>query len=108
MRWIGGRESSNVDDRRGLSTGGGVAIGGGLLGLIYLVIQLLSGGGGGSAPPMQVPGQQVQMSEEEQKAEDERAKFVKVVLAYTEDVWNNLFQQQGKQYEEPRLVLFRQ
>ena len=44
MRWMGGRESSNVEDRRGLSAGGGVAIGGGLIGIIFLVIKLLSGG----------------------------------------------------------------
>ena len=43
MRWIGGRESSNVDDRRGLSTGGGVAIGGGIIGVIFLVVKLLLG-----------------------------------------------------------------
>jgi len=107
MRWMGERESSNVDDRRGLSTGGGVAIGGGLIGLIYLIFQLFTGGGGNGNPPLQVPGQQVQMTEEEKKADDERAKFVKVVLGYTEDVWTDLFRKQGAQYEQPRLVLFR-
>ena len=43
----------------------------------------------------------------EQKADDERAQFVKVVLAETEDVWNKLFADNGKKYTEPTLVLFR-
>jgi len=109
MKWIGGRESSNVDDRRGMSTGGGVAIGGGLIGVIYLIFQLLSGGGGSSSDPssLQFPGQTTEMTAEQKKADDERAKFVKVVLGYTEDVWNELFRQQGKQYQEPVLVIFR-
>jgi uncharacterized protein len=44
---------------------------------------------------------------EEQKADDERASFVKVVLAETEDVWNKIFAQKKQQYSEPTLVLFR-
>jgi uncharacterized protein len=106
MKWIGGRESSNVDDRRGLSTGGGVAIGGGIIGVIYLIFQLLTGSGGDPST-VQFPGQATEMTQEQKAADDERAKFVKVVLGYTEDVWNELFRQQGKQYEEPVLVLFR-
>jgi len=107
MKWLGGRESSNVDDRRGMSTGGGVAIGGGLIGVIYLIFQLLTGSGGGSDSPMQYPGQGVEMTQEQKAADDQRAKFVKVVLGYTEDVWGELFRQQGQQYQEPTLVLFR-
>ena len=108
MRWIGGRESSNVDDRRGIGAGG-IAVGGGILGAIVLVLQLLLGGGGGEEGqiPIQIPGQSQEMTAEEKAADDERAKFVKVVLGYTEDVWNQLFTQQGSQYREPTLVLFR-
>lgn len=108
MRWIGGRESSNVDDRRGIGAGG-IAVGGGILGAIVLVLQLLLGGGGGGDGqiPIQIPGQSQELSAEEKAADDERAKFVKVVLGYTEDVWNQLFAQQGSQYREPTLVLFR-
>jgi predicted metalloprotease len=47
------------------------------------------------------------MSAEEKAADDERAKFVKVVLAETEDVWNNVLPKAGKDYPEPKLVLFR-
>ena len=106
MRWLGGRESSNVDDRRGFSTGGGIAVGGGIIGVIIVILRLFLGGGD-SSEQTQFPGQNVEMTTEEKAADDERAKFIKVVLAYTEDVWDSLFAIQGKQYEKPTLVLFR-
>lgn len=109
MRWRGGRESTNVDDRRGVS-GGGIAAGGGILGIIAVVLYMLLGGGGGgdiSNLPLQIPGQTQEMSAEDKAADDERAKFVKVVLGYTEDVWNDLYAKQGSDYQEPTLVLFR-
>lgn len=109
MLWQGRRESANVDDRRGMSTGGMVA-GGGILGAIILVISFFLGGGDPSQLPTQLPtggGTQTELSPEEQAADDQRAKFVKVVLADTEDVWNQLFSNQGKDYPEPTLVLFR-
>lgn len=104
MRWIGGRQSTNVDDRRGIGAGG-IAVGGGILGAIVLVLQLLLGGGGGEEGqlPIPMPGQTHEMTAEEKAADDERAKFVTVVLGYTEDVWNQLM----PQYQEPTLVLFR-
>jgi uncharacterized protein len=108
MLWRGRRESTNVDDRRGMSTGGLVA-GGGILGAIVLVLNFLLGGGDVSQLPAQLPGAaQTELSAEEQAADDERAQFVKVVLADTEDVWNQLFAQTGQDYQEPTLVLFRQ
>ena len=109
MRWIGGRESSNVDDRRSVSAGG-IAAGGGIIGVIVIVLRLLLGGGetdDGSIPQIQIPGQTQQLTPEEKAKDDERAKFVKVVLGYTEDVWDNLFAQQGSHYQQPTLVLFR-
>jgi predicted metalloprotease len=106
MLWQGRRGSTNVDDRRGMS-GGQVAVGGGILGVIALVLNYLLGGGDVSQLPQQLPGQTTPMSAEEQAAEDQRAEFVKVVLADTEDVWNKLFQQANKDYPEPTLVLFR-
>jgi predicted metalloprotease len=107
MRWAGRRESSNVDDRRGLS-GGGIAAGGGVLGIIvYVLYSFLSGN---PVDPSQIPmnpqATQRSLSPEEQAAEDERAKFVKVVLAETEDVWNQVFTANGQDYKEPTLVLF--
>ncbi|HYF32279.1 MAG TPA: neutral zinc metallopeptidase [Chitinophagaceae bacterium] len=106
MLWRGRRESSNVDDRRGVSAGG-LAVGGGVIGAIILVLNFLLGGGDASQLPQQLPAQSTELSPQEQAAEDERASFVKVVLADTEDVWNELFRTQGSDYPEPTLVLFR-
>ena len=109
MQWFGRRESTNVEDRRGFS-GGGLAAGGGIIGvIIYLLYTFL---GGGNVDPSQIPQINPQSSEttatpEEKKADDERANFVKVVLADTEDVWSEIFKQNGEQYTDPTLVLFR-
>lgn len=111
MQWKGRRASSNVDDRRGIS-GRGLAVGGGIGGLvIYLLYALLTGN---SIDPSQVQqqfneeaSQTSQMTVEQQAAEDLRAEFVKVILAETEDVWNKLFAENGNQYRESVLVLFR-
>ena len=105
MRWVGRRESTNVDDRRGLSTGGMVA-GGGILGVIILLLNMFLGGGDSGQMPT-LPTQTQEMTPEQQAQDDERAKFVKVVLADTEDVWNELMRQAGRNYAEPTLVLFR-
>ena len=107
MLWKGRRTSTNVDDRRGIS-GGGIAAGGGVIGLIiYLVYSFLGGGDSSQAPPVFPGTGQTEMTAEEKAADDERAEFVKVVLAETEDVWNKLFADQGERYAEPTLVLFR-
>lgn len=106
MLWKGRRESSNVEDRRGMSAGG-LAIGGGVLGIIALLLNFLLGGGDVSQLPNTLPGQERQLTAEQQAAEDERAQFVRVVLADTEDVWNKLFAEQGRHYQDPTLVLFR-
>ncbi len=106
MRWQGRRQSTNVDDRRGMS-GGQIAVGGGVIGVIALLLNFLLGG---EIDPSQIQlpgGQGRELSAQEQAADDQRAEFVKVVLAETENVWNKLFQQTGKRYQEPTLVLFR-
>ena len=108
MQWLGKRESSNVDDRRGMS-GGGLVAGGGIIGvIIYLVSTFLNGG---NIDPAQIPAvnpqHQTELTAAEKTADDERAKMVKVVLAETEDVWNKLFTDMGSHYKEPVLVLYR-
>ena len=110
MQWRGRRGSSNVDDRRGIS-GGGIAAGGGIAGvIIYLIYTFLSGG---NVDPSQIPQigepstQSAPLSAEEKAADDERAECVKVVLADTEDIWNKIYADQGQSYSEPTLVLFR-
>jgi len=108
MLWQGRRQSTNVEDRRGVSAGG-LAAGGGIIGLIVVVLNLLLGGDASQIPPELLPGQQqsTQGSSTNDSADNLRAEFVKVVLAETEDVWTNIFRQKGEQYPEPTLVLFR-
>ena len=107
MRWRGERQSTNIEDRRGLS-GGKVAVGGGLGTLVVIIIALLFG-----ADPRQlleqVPSEQpsrVQTSRPQNAEEEELKQFVAVVLGKSEDVWTQIFQQNGRQYREPTLVLF--
>jgi predicted metalloprotease len=107
MLWQGRRESDNVEDTRG-SGGGRIAVGGGIGGVILVVAYLLLGGDPqalvDSQQQSQVPTRQV----DGDAPRDEASKFIAVVLADTEDIWNQLFQKMGRQYEEPKLVLFTQ
>ena len=112
MQWRGRRQSTNVEDQRGRRVSRGAAgIGGGGLLLILLLalflgqdpVQLLE-----QIPSVQVPtGASEPGPVAESGAEAEQREFVSVVLADTEDVWNGLFQRDGRAYEEPSLVLFR-
>jgi uncharacterized protein len=105
MRWQGRRESENVEDRRRMS-GGGMALGGGLGTIVIVIIALLLGVNPMAllqqAPGPQQPGANAPLN----PAEEEAAKFVRVVLAETEDVWGRLFEQEGERYVQPKLVLF--
>ena len=108
MRWREGRQSENVEDRRGMSRGG-MAFGGGLGGIVILLIALLLG-----ADPRQLLEQlpsdgqapATQSSRPTNPEEEELRQFVGAVLADTEDVWNDIFRQLGRQYREPTLVVF--
>ncbi len=111
MRLDGRRESTNVDDRRGLSGGtkAGLGLGGILIvGLLTLlmggdlgdVFQAVQQNGGLSAGGQQT--EQVTFSQEEQ----ELATFAKRILASTEDVWTAQFAQYGMEYQAPTMVLY--
>lgn len=108
MRWQMGRRSNNVEDRRGSSGRRTVAAGGGLGVLMLAVVVMLLGGDptvvlqqGASVEPRS-PSSTTPTSPEQ----DELADFVSVVLADTEDTWEEIFQELGGDYQEPVLVLF--
>ena len=102
MQWRGRQGSGNVEDRRGVS-GKGVAVGGGIGGLIILVIYVLLGGDPSNAPQM-MQNEQTQQAPGEIPENDTLAQFVSVVLNDTEDVWGKLL----SSYKQPKLVLFTQ
>lgn len=101
------RVSSNVEDRRGFSMGGGagkVGIGTIVIALVAMYFGvdpsvILNGGGAVTAP-------QQQTEHATDPAEDAKAQFVSQVLRETEETWQTLFKQIGRQYEDPKLVLF--
>ncbi len=110
MQWIGRRQSSNVEDRRGMSGGKKLMFGGGFVGLIIMVISYFMSGGD---PSQLLNAIQEQTSSAEQtnvpadSVQDEMARFISVALADNEDVWHKIFAENGTTYEEPVLVLFR-
>jgi len=108
MRLEGRRESENVEDRRRMGTGTKVGLGG-IGGLIIAgLITLLMGGNIGDVL-QQVGGSAIQ-TENGQPAtpeEEELATFASQVIASTEDIWSQIFQQYGiGQYPPPTLVLY--
>jgi uncharacterized protein len=115
MWWREGRRSENIEDRRSMSIPRGVRVGGmGGLGVLVLVVlsmflgidprEILQEGPSVdspyvSVPPSQGPGGDV-------SGNDELRDFVAVVLASTEDTWQEVFRGVGQAYEPPKLVLF--
>ncbi|MBW7983506.1 KPN_02809 family neutral zinc metallopeptidase [Enterobacillus tribolii] len=118
MRWQGRRESQNVEDRRGSSSSGSGLGGGGMRipvrgkgGLILLVVVLVAGYYGVDLTPLLNGGAPVTQTQQAQPAnaqlDNEMAKFTSVILASTEDTWRDIFRQMGKQYQDPKLVMYR-
>jgi len=110
MRWEGGRQSDNLEDRRRMGPRG-MAIGGGAA-LVVLILGLLMGldpqdikqlldnppGGGGAGG--------VAVDEPESPEEIRSREFSATILGFTEDVWGELFRKAGERYEPPKMVLF--
>jgi len=107
MRWRGRAQSENVEDRRRVSAGG-LAIGGGIGGLVLVVVYLLMGGDLAQLPIGQEESTRSlsDVGTSPSPAEEEQKEFVSVVLKDTEDVWHQLLQARGDAYSEPTLVLF--
>ena len=112
MRLDGRRESSNVEDRRGMS--GGAKAGMGIGGIIMVaLIAWISGGDPLSAVMQEVQqngfGGNTEVTEGQREftqEEQELAKFSTQILAGTEDVWTEIFKQNGAQYQVPKMVLY--
>jgi predicted metalloprotease len=126
MRWIGDRESENIEDRRG-SGGMPMAVGGiGGLGAIIVIVVGLFLGIDPSTLMAVLSGDQLPQRPTDTQSADNRGygssrppetrtesgqgdtvrHFVAVVLADTEDVWKQVFGSSGKTYVEPKLVLY--
>lgn len=112
MQWRNRRESSNVEDVRGMG-GRGLAVGGGGIGVLVLALVIYLCGGDPSMllnnlpKQTQAPVEQQQRQNSGNRSSDEQAQFMRVVLAETEDVWNEVLPQQARvRYVEPKLVLF--
>jgi predicted metalloprotease len=113
MRWRNPRRSGNIEDRRGMRVPL-KAVGGGIGGLILLIITLLLSGGdpgtifndntniGVNTPGSSYYEGTTPISQEERELAD----FVSIVLADTEDTWNEIFAAENLDYREPTLVLF--
>jgi uncharacterized protein len=119
MLWKKGRRSDNVEDARDDSGGGGgLRIGGGKgLGLVGIVVVVAFGLLTGQ-DPMHILGQLTgQLGQQTSQvappsrpasaANDPQVDFVRAILGDTEDTWGMIFQQGGRQYRDPTLVLFR-
>lgn len=105
MKWIGRRESGNIEDRR--NGGKGLAVGGGLTAIVVLVFALLTG-----QNPLEFIGNAQQGAESGDThlttdiKDDPKSHFIAVVLAETEDVWDSIFTARNSHYEKPVLTLF--
>jgi len=108
MRWRDQRQSTNIEDRRGM--GRGVAIGGGGIGVLILaaIVCLLGGDPrqlleGGLPQQTQPPA----ASNTASPPPDENRQFASAVLASTEDAWREILPAQTRRnYVAPKLVLY--
>lgn len=111
MKWKGNRQSDNVEDRRGMSTGGKVVAGGGIIGIIVLLLNMFGGENAQQLAPILEQlqqGQSTQQTEQRELTAEEKemGEFVSTVFAFTETTWAKVFQENGMTYENPGMVLF--
>ncbi len=112
MKWKGRRQSDNLDDRRGMSSKGKLAAGGGVIALIVIALQFFGGETGKTLAPIveQIGNSQtIQQTEQRELTaqEKEMGAFMGTVLADTEDIWSQIFNENNLgQYQKPTMVLF--
>ncbi|MBL4677789.1 MAG: neutral zinc metallopeptidase [Mucilaginibacter sp.] len=109
MQWFGRRESSNTEDGSASGGGRGIALGGGIVGIIAAAIYYFTGIDPSAViNQVQQQGGGNQGNNQEVVADTKEKKFAKVVFADTEDVWNKLFKDNGRTYEEPVLHFYQE
>jgi len=113
MKWQGRRQSSNVEDRRGMSSTGKAATGGSIVVVLIVLALNFFGGETGQqlAPLVEQIGNSQTIQQTEQRAltpqEKEMGDFMATVLGDTEDVWSQIFRENNLgEYEYPKMVLF--
>jgi len=110
MKWKGRRQSDNVEDRRGMSSGGKTIVGGGIIGIIILLINVFGGENAQMLTPVLEQMNQGQSAPTEQRdltaKELEEQAFIETILADNEDVWTKIFNENNLNYKKPNLVLF--
>ena len=110
MRWRDQRQSTNVEDRRGMS-GRGIAVGGGGIAVLLVLVAALVCGVDPSQllqnMPQQTQVEQPQTTANSVDTQDENSQFARAVMGSTEDVWREVLPQQARvNYVRPKLVLF--
>ena len=110
MRWKGRRQSSNVEDRRGIRMTRTAGVGGGIGTVLLILFALYMGQDPTTVlqvvDEMAGGAQTEQVPYTESEAEAQLREFTSFVLADTEDTWSSIFAAAGNTYEEPTLVLF--
>jgi predicted metalloprotease len=110
MKWQGRRQSSNVEDRRGMSGGVKTVLGGGIVGIIIFLITTFGGENVQELAPILEQFNQTENSNtvtrELSAEEKELGAFVSTVFADTEDVWAKIFAENRMKYQEPGMVMF--
>ncbi len=113
MKWRGSEESKNVTDRRGMSGGGKAVLGGGVIGIVILLINLFGGESVQQLTPILEQFNQGSSTNTEEtrtrtltQQEVEMGQMVKVVFRYNEITWAQIFQEHNKTYREPKMELF--
>jgi predicted metalloprotease len=95
-----------------MSSGGKTLVGGGIIGIIILLVNVFGGENAQFITPVleQMQGSQPSQTEAAaplSKEDEEMGNFVRVNLADNEDIWGKIFAENGMTYKNPKLVLFR-
>ena len=111
MKWQGRRQSDNMEDRRGMSTGGKSLVGGGIIGIIILLVNIFGGENAQMITPvLEQINNQSQSAPTEQRdltpSEIEEGKLVNAILVDNEDTWSKIFQENNLPFEPAKIVLF--